>query len=76
MIHCRLTLKEEYLHIWIWVKMICHALSMLFSSFLNAFLIHDLFDSLSTYIKENLLNVKIDTIAFHSFKKKERLFVL
>jgi uncharacterized membrane protein (DUF373 family) len=56
--------------------MICHALSMLFSSFLNAFLIHDLFDSLSTYIKENLLNVKIDTIAFHSFKKKERLFVL
>jgi len=53
--------------------MIFHALSMFFSSFWNAFLIHDLSDSLSTYIKESLLNVKIDTMAFHSFKKKERL---
>lgn len=49
---------------------------MFSSSFLNALLIHDLFDSLSTYIKESLLNVKIDTMAFHSFKKKEKLFVL
>jgi hypothetical protein len=55
--------------------MICHALSMFFFSFLNAFLIHDLFDSLSTYIKENLLNVEIDTMAFHSFKKKERKII-
>jgi hypothetical protein len=48
---------------------------MFFFSFLNAFLIHDLFDSLSTYIKENLLNVEIDTMAFHSFKKKERKII-